>query len=163
GQGRARDPGPDQGAHSDRPFRRARRSGQGRRVRRRRRRLHHGTADQHQRRHLYVRMGPRCAGAPVSGAAVHQRPLAALTTSRNDVVPAWQSVCTSPGPVGPDDVALGKEKAMKTLAPWGGELRREMERFFDRFAEPMWGPIETMAGDWAPKLDMSETKDAFVV
>ena len=60
-------------------------------------------------------------------------------------------------------MALGKEEAMKTLAPWGGELRREMERFFDRFAEPMWGPIETMAGDWAPKLDMSETKDAFVV
>ena len=52
---------------------------------------------------------------------------------------------------------------MRTLAPWGGELRREMERFFDRFAEPMWGPFEGMAGDWAPKLDVSETKDAFVV
>ena len=52
---------------------------------------------------------------------------------------------------------------MRTLAPWGGELKREMERFFDRFAEPMWGPFEGMAGDWAPKLDMSETKDAFVV
>src|SRR5512138_314763 len=52
---------------------------------------------------------------------------------------------------------------MRTLAPWGGNLRREMERFFDRFAEPVWDPFETMAGDWAPKLDVSETKDAMVV
>src|SRR5919201_5737659 len=52
---------------------------------------------------------------------------------------------------------------MRSLAPWGGDLRREMERFFDRFAEPVWEPFETMAGDWAPKLDVSETKDAMVV
>jgi HSP20 family protein len=51
---------------------------------------------------------------------------------------------------------------MRTLAPWGGNLRREMERFFDRFAEPVWAPFE-MAGDWAPKLDVSETKEAMVV
>jgi HSP20 family protein len=38
-----------------------------------------------------------------------------------------------------------------------------MERFFDRFAEPVWAPFEMMAGDWAPKLDVSETKDAMVV
>jgi HSP20 family protein len=57
----------------------------------------------------------------------------------------------------------GKEEAMRTLAPWGGELKREMERFFDRFAEPMWGPFEGMAGDWAPRVDMSEIKDAYVV
>jgi HSP20 family protein len=52
---------------------------------------------------------------------------------------------------------------MRTLAPWGGNLKREMERFFDRFAEPVWEPFETMAGDWAPKLDVAETKDAMVV
>jgi HSP20 family protein len=37
-----------------------------------------------------------------------------------------------------------------------------MERLFDRFAEPVWEPFE-MAGDWAPKLDVSETKEAMVV
>ena len=52
---------------------------------------------------------------------------------------------------------------MRTLAPWGGTLRREMERLFDRFADPVWEPFEAMGGDWAPKLDVSETKDAMVV
>jgi HSP20 family protein len=52
---------------------------------------------------------------------------------------------------------------MRTLAPWGGDLRREMERFFDRFAAPVWEPFEMVAGDWAPMLDVSETKDAMVV
>ena len=53
---------------------------------------------------------------------------------------------------------------MRTLAPWGGDLRREMERFFDRFAEPVWEPFPTMAGGaWAPMLDVSETKDAMIV
>jgi HSP20 family protein len=52
---------------------------------------------------------------------------------------------------------------MRTLAPWGGNLRREMERFFDRFAAPVWEPFEMVAGDWAPMLDVSETKDAMVV
>jgi HSP20 family protein len=53
---------------------------------------------------------------------------------------------------------------MRTLAPWGGgDLRREMERFFDRVAAPVWEPFEMVAGDWAPKLNVSETKDAMVV
>ena len=52
---------------------------------------------------------------------------------------------------------------MRTLAPWGGDLRREMERFFERFADPVWEPFEMAAGDWAPKLNVSETKDAMVV
>jgi HSP20 family protein len=52
---------------------------------------------------------------------------------------------------------------MRTLAPWGGNLRREMERFFDRFVEPVGDPFEMVAGDWAPKLNISETKDAMVV
>jgi HSP20 family protein len=51
---------------------------------------------------------------------------------------------------------------MKTLAPWGGDLRREMERFIDRF-EPLWEPLATTTGDWAPQLDVSETKDAMVL
>jgi HSP20 family protein len=38
-----------------------------------------------------------------------------------------------------------------------------MERFFDRFVVPGWEPFETTAGDWAPRLDLSETKDAMVV
>ena len=52
---------------------------------------------------------------------------------------------------------------MRTLAPWGGNLRREMERFIDRFVEPVGEPFETMAGDWVPKLDVAETNDAMVV
>ncbi len=53
---------------------------------------------------------------------------------------------------------------MRTLAPWAGELRREMERFFDRPAEPVFEPFATMAGGaWAPTLDVSETNDAMIV
>jgi HSP20 family protein len=52
---------------------------------------------------------------------------------------------------------------MRTLAPWRGDLRRDMERFFERFADPIWEPFDMTAGDWAPKLDVSETKDAMVV
>ena len=49
------------------------------------------------------------------------------------------------------------------MAPWSGGLRREMERLLERFAEPFGEPFEMAAGDWAPKLDVSETKDAMVV
>lgn len=52
---------------------------------------------------------------------------------------------------------------MRTLAPWGGGFRREMERLFDRFIEPNWEPFEMVVGDWAPRLDLTETKDAMVV
>jgi HSP20 family protein len=53
---------------------------------------------------------------------------------------------------------------MRTLAPWAGELRREMERFFDRYAEPVFEPFATVAGGaWAPTLDVTETKDAMIV
>jgi HSP20 family protein len=55
---------------------------------------------------------------------------------------------------------------MRALTPWTGmsTLRREMDRVFDRFFdfEPGWAGLE-LAGDWAPKVDLSETKDAFVV
>jgi HSP20 family protein len=52
---------------------------------------------------------------------------------------------------------------MRTLAPWRGDLRRDMERFLERFADPIWEPFDMAAGDWAPKLNVSETKDAMVV
>jgi HSP20 family protein len=52
---------------------------------------------------------------------------------------------------------------MRTLAPWSGNLRRDLERFVVRYADPIWEPFETMAGGWAPQLDVSETKDAMVV
>jgi hypothetical protein len=53
---------------------------------------------------------------------------------------------------------------MRALAPWRGTgtLRQEMERVFDRFLEPRWDELEGV-GAWAPKLDFSETKDAFMV
>jgi HSP20 family protein len=55
---------------------------------------------------------------------------------------------------------------MRALTPWAGMsgLRREMDRVFDRFFdfESGWGGLE-VAGDWAPKVDLSETKDAFVI
>ena len=53
---------------------------------------------------------------------------------------------------------------MRALAPWRGMdvLRQEMERVFDRFFEPRWDEFEAV-GAWAPKLDVSETKDAYMV
>jgi HSP20 family protein len=54
-----------------------------------------------------------------------------------------------------------KEDAMKALTPWTGmqALKQEMERLFDRFDLPDWPSF----GDWSPKLDVAETKDALVV
>jgi HSP20 family protein len=53
---------------------------------------------------------------------------------------------------------------MRALTPWRGMdvLRREMDRVFDRFFEPRGDEVES-AGEWAPKVDVSETKDAVVV
>ena len=53
---------------------------------------------------------------------------------------------------------------MRALAPWRGMdvLRQEMERVFDRFFEPRWDEFEA-GGAWAPKLDVSETQDAYMV
>jgi HSP20 family protein len=53
---------------------------------------------------------------------------------------------------------------MKALAPWTGfeGLRKEMERFFDRVGD--WEfPELRPGGEWSPKVDFSETKDAYVV
>jgi len=41
-------------------------------------------------------------------------------------------------------------------------LRNEMDRVFDRFLEPRWYEFEP-EGEWAPMVDVSETKDAIVV
>ena len=53
---------------------------------------------------------------------------------------------------------------MRALTPWKGmdALRHEMDRVLDRFFEPRREEFEA-AGEWAPKADMSETKDAIVV
>ena len=43
-------------------------------------------------------------------------------------------------------------------------LRQEVDRLFDRFFEPWRGQEEAPAtGEWAPNLDVSETKDALIV
>src|SRR5262245_865303 len=54
-----------------------------------------------------------------------------------------------------------KEHAMKALAPFGN-LRREMDRIFERFGDWELRDLPAMA-DWSPSLDVSETKDAFAV
>jgi HSP20 family protein len=61
-------------------------------------------------------------------------------------------------------IGAREEAVMKTLTPWTGMtgLRKEMDRLFDRF----WIPevLEWPAfGEWMPKLDVAEGKDAFLV
>ncbi len=53
---------------------------------------------------------------------------------------------------------------MRALAPWTGltSLKKEMERLFDRFWEGDF-PELSAGGEWSPRLDLSETKDALVV
>jgi HSP20 family protein len=52
---------------------------------------------------------------------------------------------------------------MSTLMPrTGTNLRREIERLFDRFLEPGWLQMPVL-GAWEPKVDVSETKDAVIV
>lgn len=50
---------------------------------------------------------------------------------------------------------------MRALVPWTGMngFKDEMDRLLDRLFEPRLGAFETL-GDWMPKLDLSETKDA---
>lgn len=51
---------------------------------------------------------------------------------------------------------------MRALVPWTGMngFKDEMDRLLDRLFEPRLGAFETL-GDWMPKLDLSETKDAY--
>jgi len=53
---------------------------------------------------------------------------------------------------------------MRALSPWTGmtSLKQEMDRLFDRFFEPRADEFLAL-GEWAPSLDLSETKDALVV
>lgn len=53
---------------------------------------------------------------------------------------------------------------MRSLMPWTGtgSLKREMDRLFERFFEPEWTDLPAL-GDWAPSLDLSETKENLVV
>jgi len=53
---------------------------------------------------------------------------------------------------------------MRALTPWTGidVFKREMDRLFDRFFEPRWDELE-LVGEWTPKIDIAETKDAVVV
>ena len=53
---------------------------------------------------------------------------------------------------------------MKALTPWTGmtSLKKEMDRLFERVWEtdfPEWPVL----GEWSPKLDLADTKDAVVV
>jgi HSP20 family protein len=53
---------------------------------------------------------------------------------------------------------------MRALMPWTGmtSMRREMDRLFDRFLEPAWAEMPAL-GEWEPKLDVSESKEAVTV
>ncbi len=53
---------------------------------------------------------------------------------------------------------------MRSLMPWMGmpSLKQEMDKLFDRFAEFKLEEFPA-TGEWAPSLDVSETKDSVVV
>ena len=53
---------------------------------------------------------------------------------------------------------------MRALAPWTGvsTMKKEMDRLFDRFWEGDFPQLPSM-GEWAPALDVSETKNAVMV
>jgi HSP20 family protein len=53
---------------------------------------------------------------------------------------------------------------MRALMPWTGAtgLKTEMDRLFERFFEPAWSESPAL-GDWAPSIDVTETKDAVMV
>ena len=52
---------------------------------------------------------------------------------------------------------------MRALTPWPGMnlFKNEMDRLFDRVFEPRWGAFEAL-GEWMPKVDLGETKEAYV-
>jgi HSP20 family protein len=53
---------------------------------------------------------------------------------------------------------------MRTLAPWSGlsTMKKEVDRLFDRFWEGDFPQLPAL-GEWAPALDVSETKDGITV
>jgi HSP20 family protein len=52
---------------------------------------------------------------------------------------------------------------MRALMPWTGMagMKQEMDRLFDRFFETKWDEFSAL-GEWAPSMDISETKDSLV-
>ena len=52
---------------------------------------------------------------------------------------------------------------MRGLMPWAGigSVKTEMDRLFDRLAELKWNELPAL-GDWAPSMDVSETKDSLI-
>jgi HSP20 family protein len=52
---------------------------------------------------------------------------------------------------------------MRALMPWTGMagMKQEMDRLFDRFFESKWDEFPAL-GEWAPSMDISETKDSLV-
>ena len=52
---------------------------------------------------------------------------------------------------------------MRALMPWTGmaSMKQEMDRLVDRVFEAKWNELPTL-GEWAPSMDISETKDSLV-
>ncbi len=71
--------------------------------------------------------------------------------------------------------AIGKGDSCKEVLvmafevkPWKGfseltTLREEMDKMWNRFFGGEWPSLETFRGEWAPSVDVSETKDSVVV
>lgn len=53
---------------------------------------------------------------------------------------------------------------MRAVMPWTGlaSLKQDMDPLFERFFEFKWEEFPAL-GEWAPRLDVSETKEAMVV
>jgi len=51
---------------------------------------------------------------------------------------------------------------MKALMPSVGGFKQEIDRLFDRLMEPSWLEMPAATG-WAPKMDVTETRDAYVL
>jgi HSP20 family protein len=52
---------------------------------------------------------------------------------------------------------------MRALTPWTGiaSLKQDMDRMLERVFEGKWEEFPAL-GDWAPSMDISETKDSLV-
>ena len=50
---------------------------------------------------------------------------------------------------------------MRGLMPWMGLGKQEMDRLLTRLAEMKWDDLPAL-GDWAPSMDISETKDSLI-
>lgn len=50
---------------------------------------------------------------------------------------------------------------MRGLRPWMGLGMQEMDRLLTRLAEMKWDDLPPL-GDWAPSMDIAETKDSLI-